>query len=467
MNYSFLEIPYCEQLQAASLLAEFSELKTGLDYSFIWERKPKDASRSFYHYTYLGLAGSSKIEMYREDIKEKEDPLSALSQFVSEGKPDIKYNDYLKPFLFSAVSLLSYDATVCFEKVREFEVHSDEPILLAFYPDLFFFSDHEQKRAFVALSKELKNLSLEHLVACEKLAKGDPKNDDLESFCQSSDIADIEPYLCTSKEDYISSIKCAKNYIAQGDAFQVVLSNVLNLPNTYSALEVYARLKAINPSPFHFYVSWPSSALVGASPEVMLTSRVYNSKHSISMRPVAGTRAVSSKMLPEAIFREDRKENAEHVMLVDHARNDIGRVAEIGSVEVSDYLSVEKYKNVEHLVSEVSGVLKEEESSLSALRAAFPIATLAGTPKIRAMEIIAELEARARGLFAGSVFCLGEGNQIDAGVIIRSLLFSGSSVQIAAGSGIVHDSVAELEYQEMLDKMKPALAALNFSINKF
>ena len=267
----------------------------------------------------------------------------------------------------------------------------------------------------------------------------------------------IEPSRFFSKEQFMGMVRKAKAYIKAGDVFQVVLSNCFEVEASPNPLEVYQRLKALNPSPYHFLIRFGEHTLVGASPEVMLRSKKIKDKTKVLMRPVAGTYPKNS---PAESLPRDPKEQAEHIMLVDHARNDIGRVAEIASVEVSDLLNVETYRDVYHLVSQVSGILKPEENIFSALESCFPIATLTGTPKIRAMEIIAELEGPTRGPFGGAAMMIDEHGMLDSGVIIRSAIIGKETTRIQAGAGIVYDSSPEREYEECLWKAKAVIDAL-------
>ncbi len=269
-----------------------------------------------------------------------------------------------------------------------------------------------------------------------------------------------------SKTEFMEKVARAKEYIAAGDIFQVVLGNTFTLPPVEDPLTLFELLRVINPSPYHFFVRFDQQSLVGASPEVMVRGRKsgIGGTTEINMRLVAGTYPRGSD--PDADGKQaaalsaDEKERAEHLMLVDHARNDIGRVARTGSVQVKDIFSVESYANIHHLVSQVSGTLRPEENVLTALRACFPIATLTGTPKIRAMEIIAELEGPSRGIFGGALVALGDCGGIDSAVAIRSILCGAKESVVRAGAGIVFDSDEAREFAECQLKAKTLAEAV-------
>ena len=281
------------------------------------------------------------------------------------------------------------------------------------------------------------------------------------------------PYEQLKEDEFIAIVEKAKDYIRAGDIFQVVLANRFTVHATADPYAVYDALLEGNPSPYHFMFDFPCGSYVGASPEAMLRGRpapaLAERDHtacptSVAMRLVAGTypsgpSPISSLEYVSGLATDD-KERAEHLMLVDHARNDIGRVAEVGSVAVNDLFQVESYTDVHHLVSQVSGTLRSGESVLSALRSCFPIATLTGTPKIRAMEIIQELESPSRGIFGGAAIFVGDGGLIDSTVAIRAATCLPQRTIIDAGAGIVYDSYPPREYQECRLKARAVMRAL-------
>jgi anthranilate synthase component 1 len=270
---------------------------------------------------------------------------------------------------------------------------------------------------------------------------------------------------CSDREAFCSSVRRAKEYIHEGDIFQVVLSRRVQLPFSGDPFPVYRALRIINPSPYLFYLDFKSVKLIGSSPEVLV--RVQNDVASVM--PIAGTRKRGKTPEDDARLGEellsDQKELAEHVMLVDLGRNDIGRVSEFGSVQVSVFKSLKRFSHVMHIVSEVQGKLKENASSLDALRACFPAGTVSGAPKVRAMEIIHELEPVRRGIYSGAVGYLGFDGALDTCIAIRTIIAANGMLTIQAGAGIVADSVPELEYKETVNKAQALLDALNAASN--
>jgi len=258
-------------------------------------------------------------------------------------------------------------------------------------------------------------------------------------------------------------VRRAKQYIQDGEAIQVVLSQRFHTDLTSDPFDIYRALRRVNPSPYMYYLDYDGDIVVGASPEVLV--RLEDGR--VALRPIAGTRprgktAEEDRRLEEEL-RADPKERAEHVMLVDLGRNDVGRVATVGTVEVTDLMVVEYYSHVMHLVSHVEGDLAPDKDMFDVLRASFPAGTVSGAPKVRAMEIIDELEPTRRGLYAGAVgyFCFS-GN-MDFCITIRTLLVRNGRVYLQVGAGIVADSVPEREYQETVDKGKALIKALEMA----
>ena len=251
----------------------------------------------------------------------------------------------------------------------------------------------------------------------------------------------------------------AKDYIAAGDAMQVVLSQRLARPFTSSPLSLYRALRSLNPSPYMFYYDFGDFHVVGASPEIL----VRKEGATVTLRPIAGTRPRgATRDADEKLAQEllaDPKEIAEHVMLVDLGRNDVGRVAATGTVSVTDRMVVERYSHVMHIVSNVEGTLKPGLTSIDVLRASFPAGTVSGAPKVRAMEIIDELEPVRRGVYAGAVGYLSFQDDMDTAIAIRTAVIKDGMLYVQAGAGIVHDSVPESEWQETQNKARAVLRA--------
>ena len=256
----------------------------------------------------------------------------------------------------------------------------------------------------------------------------------------------------------------AIRYVRDGDVMQVVLSQRLSRPYSGSPLTLYRALRSINPSPYMFYLDFGDFQVVGASPEIL----VRHERGTVTVRPIAGTRprgATSERDVElERELLSDPKERAEHVMLVDLGRNDVGRVAATGSVRLTEKMTVERYSHVMHIVSNVEGRLREGLDSLDVLRGAFPAGTVSGAPKVRAMEIIDELEPDKRGLYAGAVGYLGFNGDMDLAIAIRTALVKAGQMHVQAGAGIVADSMPESEWQETHAKASAVLRAAELAM---
>ena len=264
---------------------------------------------------------------------------------------------------------------------------------------------------------------------------------------------------CTQPE-YEAAVERCREYIRAGDIFQVVISQRLQLQTRAQALDIYRALRVVNPSPFMFLLTTPHVTLVGSSPEIMV--RVEDGVATI--RPLAGTRRrgrdeAEDQALADELLA-DPKERAEHVMLVDLARNDVGRVAQYGTVQLSDVMQVERYSHVMHITSNVTGRLREGMTALDALRAGLPAGTVSGAPKVRAMEIIDEIEKHRRGPYGGAVGYIDFTGNMDTCIALRTLVMQDQTISVQAGAGIVADSVPESEYHETLNKAKGLLRAI-------
>ncbi len=266
-----------------------------------------------------------------------------------------------------------------------------------------------------------------------------------------------------TQPEFEAAVRKCVEYIRAGDIFQVVISQRWAIAAKCDPLEIYRTLRVVNPSPFMFYLRTPEVTLVGSSPEVMV--RVVNGR--ITVRPLAGTRprgatAEDDQQLADQLLA-DPKERAEHVMLVDLGRNDVGRVAQYGSVALSDVMTIERYSHVMHITSNVEGELREGTDAFDALRACLPAGTVSGAPKVRAMEIIDELEPHRRGPYAGAVGYVDFNGNMDTCIALRTLVVQDGAVYVQAGAGIVADSVPADEYQETLNKARGLLKAIEIT----
>ncbi|HXY74718.1 MAG TPA: anthranilate synthase component I, partial [Dehalococcoidales bacterium] len=263
-----------------------------------------------------------------------------------------------------------------------------------------------------------------------------------------------------TRKDFENTVVKIKEYIAAGEAIQVVPSQRLSQPIDAEPFEIYRALRSINPSPYMFYFDLTDFQIIGASPEILV--RVENG--TVATRPLAGTRprglTPEEDVKLEQELKADEKERAEHIMLVDLGRNDIGRVAEPGTVQVSDLMQVERYSHVMHLVTHVQGKLRKDMTAFDALRACFPAGTVSGAPKIRAMQIIAEFEPEKRGPYAGAVGYFSFNGNMDMAIAIRTMVLKDGIARVQAGGGVVYDSEPAREYEESMNKAKGLLKAI-------
>ncbi len=400
-------------------------------------------------------------EQHHETITE-ENPFRKL-QAMLEQRTSPKFDD-LPYFTGGLIGYFAYDAVRYTEKkltgVPEDDIQMPD-IHLFGYDELVAY-DHLNSNALVIINLHTeKNLEEQYQHAEQRAIELAAKID--QSDCRGQ-YRDDEPAIQVNsnvtKEEYISMVNQAKEKIYAGDIFQVVLSQRFEIENPPSSFEVYRRLRATNPSPYLYYFKTKEYEIAGASPELL----VKVNDGIASTRPIAGTRPRGKTRqedlaLEKSLFA-DEKERAEHTMLVDLGRNDLGRVSEYGSVEATDFMYVERYSKVMHLVSDVRGKLKLECKPLDALQSVLPAGTLSGAPKVRAMEIIDELENKKRGLYGGTVGYFGYNGEINTCIAIRTILFRNGKAYIQAGAGIVADSEPEKEFAETTHKAKAMLNAI-------
>ena len=266
-----------------------------------------------------------------------------------------------------------------------------------------------------------------------------------------------------SREAYLAAVVKAKEYIMAGDLMQVQIGQRIKKGYVDAPLSLYRALRSLNPSPYMYFYNFGDMQIVGASPEILVRNETVNDGKKVTIRPLAGTRPRGSTPETDAALAKellaDPKEIAEHVMLIDLARNDIGRIAETGSVKVTDRFVVEKYSHVQHIVSNVEGTLQNGMSNLDVLKATFPAGTLSGAPKVRAMELIDELEIVKRGIYGGACGYLSFGGEMDLAIAIRTGVIKDGTLYVQAAAGIVADSVPEMEWQETENKARAVLRA--------
>lgn len=280
-------------------------------------------------------------------------------------------------------------------------------------------------------------------------------------FCSGGVLHDTErPF---AREDYLAAVRKVKDYIAAGDVMQVQISQRIEQSFTENPISLYRALRSQNPAPYLYYYDFGDHYVVGASPEILVRSENRDGRQIVAIRPIAGTRRRDTDPIRDAALaeelRHDPKERAEHLMLIDLARNDIGRIAKIGSVRVTEQFALERYSQVQHLVSHVEGELRDGLTNLDVLRATFPAGTLTGAPKVRAMEIIDEIEPVGRGIYGGAVGYLSFGGDMDLAIAIRTAVIRDKRLYAQAAAGIVADSIPEMEYNETEMKARAVLRA--------
>ncbi|MEC9206248.1 MAG: anthranilate synthase component I [Pseudomonadota bacterium] len=261
------------------------------------------------------------------------------------------------------------------------------------------------------------------------------------------------------KDDFLSAVNKIKKYITAGDVMQVVLSQRMSMPFNSTPIEFYHELRNINPSPYMYYLNMGDYFIIGSSPEILVRLE----SNIITVRPIAGTRPRGKDKESDKLYEKelslDPKENAEHLMLIDLGRNDVGKVSKIGSVKLTENMIIEKYSHVMHMVSNVIGEIKENITMTDVLKATFPAGTVTGAPKIRAIEIIYELESLKRGIYAGAIGYLGWNGNMDTAIAIRTCVIKDNILNIQCGAGIVNDSIPENEWVETINKGKAILQA--------
>ena len=404
------------------------------------------------------MEGAATVQV--EDL----DPLNALKAYMSRYKP--VRDSALPRFIGGAVGFLGYDMISAFEPrvpVISADVIGNPDMVMMVTNAIIVFDrvkhtmkvianayvDGDPDKAYDEAQAEIEEL-------CEALLQ--PVSRVL--IDAHLDVEQVVPESNMTLPEYREMIEKGKEYICAGDIIQVVLSQRFEVENTADSLDVYRALRAINPSPYMFCLDLGESALVGSSPEV----HVRCEDRRVELRPIAGTRP-RGKTEEEDVALEkellaDAKEIAEHVMLVDLGRNDVGRVCEFNSVRVPEQMVIERYSHVMHIVSDVTGTLSPEHDAYDVMRATFPAGTVSGAPKIRAMEIIAELEKTKRGPYAGAVGYFSFDGNLDSCITIRTVVLDKNRAYVQAGGGIVADSVPDTEYQETRNKAGAVLKAL-------
>jgi anthranilate synthase component I len=446
-------------------------------------------------YTFIGIEPFKRIVARGRSItitegkrttKIEADIFDVLRQALGGHKPARLKG--LPPFTAGAVGFFSYDAVRQIERLPQLaadELGVPDACLLFFDEVLAF--DHVRKEIWLVVTADVTRgkPAAAYEKAASRLAKLEKRlARPLPGTPARRSKTKLKVKHRTRKQDYLAAVARTKEYIAAGDIFQAVLSQRFDIVPEADSFQVYRSLRTVNPSPYMYFLRFapegvlggrastssnsskkkkaPASTieLAGSSPELLV--RVHQGK--VEYRPIAGTRPRGTTEKDDQALADemlnDEKERAEHVMLVDLGRNDVGRVSQFGSVKVDRLMFVERYSHVMHIVSTIEGLLKPELTAVDALRACFPAGTLSGAPKVRAMEIIEELEPSRRGAYGGAVLYADFSGNLDSCIAIRSMLAIGGKGYVQAGAGIVADSVPELEYQESINKAQAVIRAI-------
>jgi anthranilate synthase component 1 len=433
----------------------------GGGYSFLLESV--EGGQKLGRYSFIGIDpfmvysyadGVNMVEDGGPDRRLEGNPFDLLEDLMQQARgPELKE---LPRFYGGAVGYLGYDMVRCLENLPGKDKKQEIPDSMMIFPEVVVIFDHVRHSLKLVVNVR---------TGSENALYYDRAVQKIEKIYRKITAAGSTPHLLESGGGTLSRVKTnmtdeyfrqgverAKEYIKAGDILQVVLSRRMEIPFSGNPFNAYRRLRRNNPSPYMYYFDFGDTVIAGSSPEMLV--RVEGS--TIENRPIAGTRPRGDTPGEDLRLAEellaDPKERAEHVMLVDLGRNDVGRVSAPGMVEVPQFMEVERYSHVMHLVSLVRGTLKPGATGIDALKSCFPAGTVSGAPKVRAMQIIDEIETTRRGLYAGAVGYIGCNGNIDTAIAIRTVLFKGGTAYLQVGAGIVADSLPEMELQETVSK---------------
>ena len=438
--------------------------------SFIFESVEKGVIKG--RYTIFGKNPDKIWEFNNKNIyylnknkkkKIKGDPVKIINNIIKNF--NFKTPKKLPPLCSLLAGYFSYDTIRYFEKIKDTciddlkipDIRIMRPTTLVIHDNLkkkiFFikncFSDKKisnYEKKYTDIQDELNNLIIQSKISASY------KDRNLVKKTIKSNI---------SKKQFLENVKKAKKYIQIGDIFQVVLSQRFETKLTKKPLSIYKRLRLTNPSPFMFYFNFNDFQIIGASPEILVRLR----DNKVTIRPIAGTRPRGKNLSEDNFYKKDllsdKKEISEHLMLLDLGRNDIGKISKINTVKVTEQFKIEKYSHVMHIVSNVTGEFDKKRSKYDTLMAGFPAGTVSGAPKIRAMEIIDELEKNKRKIYAGGIGYFSANGDFDTCIALRTALAKNGKYYVQAGAGIVADSIPEKEFQETVNKSKALIKALD------
>ena len=461
-------IPVYKSVIADFLTPVSAFLKLEKDRSHAFLLESVEGGERIARYSFLG-GDPFLVKHYRDGQPANfmQDLRATMARFKSVKLPN------LPPFTGGAVGYFGYDMVRTIEDIPKSGIDDlgvDDAVLM-FYKTVLAFDHlrhqiHIISNILVEDSNDPLELQYERAVAeiqrIETLLRAP-----LEIPPVTRNERDVTVRSNFEKNAYLSAVAKAKEYIAAGDIFQVVLSQRFEVDLPVAPFEVYRALRIVNPSPYMYFLKMPDTSIVGSSPEMLVRVR----EQEIEYRPIAGTLPRGANEAEDDANAEklsnDEKERAEHIMLVDLGRNDIGRVSQYGTVRVEELMCIERYSHVMHLVSSLRGQLRKDVDRWDSLMACFPAGTVSGAPKVRAMEIIDELEPTKRGVYAGAVMYADFSNNLDSCIAIRTLVVRGNKGYIQAGGGIVADSLPENEYMETVNKSRALIRAINLAQRGF
>ncbi len=470
-------VPVAREVYAdlATPISAFLALSEGAEHAFLLESVV--GGERLGRYSFLGI-GADRVVTARDGQVEIVDGPSKRT--VPAGDPLVVVSERLKAgsvarvkglplFIGGAVGYVGYEVSHGFEPAVPRHETDDLGIpdaVFMFTGTIVAFDHARRVMQVIAPVRVGSEPGDDYAAATERI---DATLERLRAGCPAARLGDVGASVevpltsHTDKTDFLAAVVKAKEHIAAGDIFQVVLSQRFSAPYDGDGLDLYRVLRAVNPSPYMFYLRTPEVTMAGSSPETLV--RVEGDQ--VLTRPLAGTRPRGVDIAEDGRLRADlladEKERAEHVMLVDLGRNDLGRVCKPGTVTVDELMEVENYSHVMHIVSTVTGTLRDDADAFDALRATFPAGTMSGAPKIRAMEIIRDLEPSARGPYAGTVGYIGADGAMDMCITIRTLVVAGGRAYAQAGAGIVADSDPEREYEESVHKARAMHRALELA----
>lgn len=430
-------------------LAVYLKLSAGSEHSFLLESV--EGGRNVARYSFIG---ADPVEVVTGGREAFESLKTHFSQYFAD------HDTELPAFIGGAIGYLGFDACVWFEPTLAGQGDASDACSFMSYRSIVAFDHAKQLIQIISLEGDSEGNAAGRNAAIRAKLE-DPTLPSLPVASATPPYAD--PKSNWSRLDFENAVREIKELINAGECYQAVLSQCFTRPTAADPIAIYRALRSLNPSPYMFLLRFGSKAIVGASPEMLVRA----DGDKLEYRPIAGTRKRGSTSAEDdalaAEMLADEKELSEHRMLVDLGRNDLGRVAEFGSVEVTSLMHVEKYSHVQHLVSSLSARLADGKDRFDALASCFPAGTVSGAPKVRAIEIIRGLEPTPRGIYAGAVGYFDYAGNMDTCIAIRTIVLENGIAKIQAGAGIVADSVPELEFEETVNKAKVLLRAIEIA----